>query len=90
MKNELDSRLVLSVFDKIRQHGELKKDDKFDKAYFLEGVTAATDFDGYTLFLKDASVSLSFGFHNKYNFDSQSHDQLEQFGKKLLYINNNY
>jgi hypothetical protein len=90
MKNELESRLVLSVFDKIRQHGDVKDDKQFDKVYFLEGVSAATDFDGYTLYLKDASVNLSFGFHNKYHFDSESHEQVEQFEKKLRYIDTNY
>jgi hypothetical protein len=90
MKNELESRLVLSVFEKIRQHGEVKSDAQFDKVHFLEGVSAATDFDGYTLYLKDASVSLNFGFHNQYHFDSDSHEQVEQFEKKLLYIDANY
>lgn len=90
MKNELESRLVLSVFEKIRQHGELKSDAQFDKIHFLEGVSATTDFDGYTLYLKDATVSLSFGFHNQYQYDSETHEQVEQFEKKLKYIEENY
>ncbi|RDV29172.1 DUF3081 domain-containing protein [Alteromonas aestuariivivens] len=81
MKNELDSKFVLRVFEKIRQHGE-KQGDK----YVLNGVTAFTDLDGYTLFIEDATVKLQFGFHNQYNFDYQSQAQFESFEKKLRQI----
>ena len=46
MKNELDSKFLLQVFDKIRQHGS-----KNDEHYQLNGITAYTDLDGYTLAL---------------------------------------
>ncbi len=46
MKNELDSKFLLQVFDKIRQHGS-----KNDEHYQLNGITAYTDLDGYTLFV---------------------------------------
>lgn len=85
MKNEIDSKLILMVFDKIRAHGQTK-DDK----YLLEGVSAYTDFDGYTLYLNDALVSLSFGFHNQYHFEYQEKEHLEQFVKKLENIQKNY
>ena len=60
MKNELDSKFLLQVFDKIRQHGS-----KNDEHYQLNGITAYTDLDGYTLFVEDANVKLQFGFHNQ-------------------------
>lgn len=85
MKNEIDTKLVLTVFEKIRLHGE-KQQDK----HFLEGVYASTDFDGYTLYLHDALVNLSFGFHNQYHFDYQQQEHLEQFNKKLENIKQNY
>lgn len=85
MKNELDSRFILSVFDKIRNDGEAK-----DGAHILEGVKAYTDHDGYTLFLEDALVQLRFGFHNQYHYEYQSADQLEQFEKKLKAIDATY
>lgn len=85
MKNELDSKMLLSVFDKIRTHGVHQQD-----SYTLEGVKAYTDFDGYTLFVKDACVTLSFGFHNQYHFDYQNEAQLQAFYKKLTYIAKNY
>ncbi|MFC4700168.1 DUF3081 domain-containing protein [Glaciecola siphonariae] len=85
MKNELDTKLLLRVFDKIRQHGEHQ-----NEAYTLEGIKAYTDFDGYTLYVEDALVKLSFGFHNQYHFDYESNSHLEAFEKKLLNIDKAY
>ena len=85
MKNEIDSKFVLAVFDKIRQHGEQQED-----RYLLEGVYASSDFDGYTLYLNDALVSMSFGFHNQYHFDYKSKEHFEQFTKKLQNIHQTY
>jgi hypothetical protein len=85
MKNEFESKFLLSVFDKIRQHGEHR-----DNAYHLEGIKAFTDFDGYTIFLEDAKVKLNYGFHNQYRFDYQSGSDKDAFEKKLQHINNQY
>lgn len=85
MRNEVQSKFVLSVFEKIRQHGTHE-----DEKYFLEGVYASTDFDGYTLYLNDALVNLSFGFHNQYHFDYEQTEHYEQFTKKLEFIEQNY
>ncbi|MBT81958.1 MAG: hypothetical protein CL587_16390 [Alteromonadaceae bacterium] len=85
MKNELESKFLLQVFDKIRQSGE-KKDDK----YLLNGIVAFTDHDGYTLFIEDAKVKLQFGFHNQYHFDYPSQDAYDQFEKKLKEIDKQY
>ena len=78
MKNEIDSKFVLQAFEVIRLKGEKKGD-----AFFWQGIEASTDFDGYTLFLKDALVELSFGFHNQYHLNYQKEEHLEQFIKKL-------
>ncbi|WP_395344634.1 DUF3081 domain-containing protein [Ningiella sp. W23] len=85
MKNELDSKLLLRVYEKVKQHGERK-----DDAHVLEGIKAYTDFDGYTLYVEDALVKLSFGFHNQYHFDYESSSHLEAFEKKLKYIDSNF
>lgn len=42
VKNELDSRFILSVFETIRTRGKAE-----DNAYLLDGLKAYTDFDGY-------------------------------------------
>ncbi len=85
MKNELDSKFLLRVFEKIRQHGEHK-----DEAYSLEGVKAFTDFDGYTVYIEDALVKLTFGFHNQYHFNYESRSDYDAFEKKLLNIDKAY
>jgi hypothetical protein len=85
MKNELDSKFLLSVFEKVRQHG-----DKENEQYKLDGIVAYTDFDGYTLYIEDALVKLSFGFHNQYRFDYESASHYEAFEKKLKAIVKNY
>ncbi|MBU2877845.1 DUF3081 domain-containing protein [Aliiglaciecola lipolytica] len=81
MKNELDSRFILNVFEKIRDKGEAVKD-----GYLFQGVKAYTDHDGYTVYLEDALVSLRFGFHNQYHFDYEKAEHLEQFENKLKAI----
>jgi hypothetical protein len=81
MKNNLDSKFLLAVFEKVRQHGKKDGDE-----YSLGGVKVYTDFDGYTLFIEDALVKLRFGFHNQYHFDYESASQYEAFEKKLKAI----
>ncbi|MBF7072138.1 DUF3081 domain-containing protein [Glaciecola sp. MH2013] len=81
MKNSIDSKFLLQVFEKIRQHGEHK-----DGAHHLDGVKAYTDFDGYTVYMEDATVKLSFGFHNQYHFDYDNQSQFDAFEKKLQNI----
>jgi len=85
MKNDLDSKLLLRVFEKTRQHGEHK-----DQFYVLDGIKAYTDFDGYTVYMEDALVKLTFGFHNQYHFDYQSQSDFTAFEKKLKNIDEKY
>lgn len=84
-QNALDTKVVLSVFDKIRSHGS-----RDGQQYHLEGITAFTDFDGYTVYLEDARVKLSFGFHNQYHFDYDNQQAFEQFLQKIEYIKTHY
>jgi hypothetical protein len=85
MKNDIDSKFVLSVFDKIMKHAEKKGDE-----YFLMGIKGYTDFDGYTLFMEDAQVKLDYGFHNQYHFNYEKEEHLEKFVKKLKAIDQQY
>ncbi len=86
MKNSLDSKMILRVFEKMRQHGEHHDDG----SYHLNGIKAFTDFDGYTLYLEDALVKLSYGFHNQYHFDYDSPGNFDTFQKKLENIDKEY
>ncbi|MCH8500704.1 MAG: DUF3081 domain-containing protein [Aliidiomarina sp.] len=85
MKNELSIRTVLSVYEKIIDHGEV-----VDERHVLEGITAYTDHDGYTVYLEGQRVKLWTGFHNTYHLDYESERDAENFMKKLNYIDNNY
>ena len=85
MKNSLDNKMLLRVFEKMRQHGK-----QVDGAYHLNGIKAFTDFDGYTLYLEDATVKLSYGFHNQYHFDYDNQSQFEAFEKKLASIDTEF
>ncbi|RTE85890.1 MULTISPECIES: DUF3081 domain-containing protein [Gammaproteobacteria] len=85
MKNELSTRFILQVFEKIREHGE-NKDDK----HVLEDITAYTDYDGYTVYMEGHQVKLNTGFHNTYHLDYDSERAFQNFLKKLQYIDKNY
>ena len=85
MKNDVESKFLLGVFEKIRQHGET-----VNRQYLLEGITAYNDHDGYTLFIEDSLVKLRFGFHNQYIFDYAKEDHKAAFEKKLQYIDATY
>jgi len=61
MKNELDNKQILSVYERIQQRG---KQNDIGKHY--QGVTAYSDIDGYTIYLEGSGVLLRFGFHNAY------------------------
>lgn len=82
MKNELDNRFILSVFDKISRHGKI-----VNGQYLLDGVKGFTDHDGYTLYLEDALVQLQLGFHNQYHYQYEKQEHRDNFEKKLLAIN---
>lgn len=85
MKNELDSKFLLQVFEKIRTNGDKKEDQ-----YHLNGIIAYTDLDGYTLFIEDKNCKLQFGFHNQYHFDYEKDDHFQTFEKKLKQIDKEY
>lgn len=84
MKNDVDTKMLLRVYEKITSLG-VKSND----GHCFEGVTAFSDFDGYTIFLQDAKVSLSYGFHNTYHFEYSSNSDFTDFLKKLRNIDTN-
>lgn len=85
MKNELSTKFILQVFEKIREYGEAKEGQ-----HVLEDITTYTDFDGYTVYMEGHQVKLSTGFHNTYHLDYDSERAFENFFKKLQYIDKNY
>lgn len=85
MKNELNIREILNIFEKISDHGESK-----DGRHVLEGITAFTDHDGYTVYMEGHNTKLQTGFHNTYRLDYDSQRDADQFMKKLKFIDKEY
>lgn len=81
MDDRLDIRMALRVFEKVRQNGEPQEYE-----HFWQGIHAGSDFEGYTLTLRDQHVTLTLLFHNKYAFDYQHAHQLEAFIEKIRKI----
>ena len=81
MEEHFDINQALRAFNKIVTHGVEDNDN-----YNYQGITAWSDFDGYTLQLSDEDVSLSIYFHNKYEFDYANSHQLKVFINKLKAI----
>ncbi|MFT6787210.1 MAG: hypothetical protein ACJAVX_000554 [Pseudoalteromonas rhizosphaerae] len=78
MKNDIEGKQILAVYEQIIQHGEINNEGKHYK-----GLTAFSDIDGYTIYLKGSGVLLRFGFHNTYHLDYEHEKHKDDFLKKL-------
>ncbi|MFD1007761.1 MULTISPECIES: DUF3081 family protein [Oceanisphaera] len=85
MQNELNNKVVLEVFDKIRRFGE-----PYEDGHRLDGVVASSDFDGYSAVLSGSGVTLQINFHQSYEFDYSSEKLKGQFMDKIDYIHRHY
>jgi len=85
MKNQVDIQRLLRIFTLIQQYGE-----KTSQGHQLLGLTATSDFEGYTLTISDQSVSLDLFFHNKYKFDYPNNQALETFERRLKQLEKEY
>lgn len=81
MKNSIDLKQCLSVYDKVTSQGETK-----DGCYYLDGFKAWTDFDGYNCFLQYQDVTVTLMFHGKYDVQFSHADSLKMFEKKLISV----
>ena len=83
-EQKIDVKMALRVFDKITQKGE-----KTDDGWRYRGLTASTDFDGYTVFLRSQTVELTIFFHNKFSVDCRRSTDLDEFIGLLEKIDRN-
>lgn len=74
MKNSIDIKQLLNVFNKVTREG-VKKEDR----YVLNQIVAWTDFDGYTCFMEYKDVKITIYFHNKYHVEAPNERSLEAF-----------
>lgn len=81
MKNKIDVNTALLAFDIIVQQGE-----KDAKGHTFEGLTASSDFDGYTLVLEDKLSSLTIFFHNKYELEGPDSKAMDRLVKNIEYV----
>ncbi|MCF6434348.1 DUF3081 family protein [Pseudoalteromonas sp. MMG022] len=81
MKNELDSKTILSVYEYIQKHGDVAEEGKL-----YGGITAFSDIDGYTVYLKGSGVLMRFGFHNTYHLDYEHDKHKDDFIRKIEQI----
>ncbi len=83
MKNELDNKQILAVYERIQKRGKATNESKH-----YQGITAYSDIDGYTIYLQGSGVILRFGFHNAYHLDYEHDKHKDDFLKKIVNIAN--
>lgn len=81
MKNSLDINKALLAFDIITHQG-----DKTADGYNLSGLTATSDFDGYTLTIRDALSELTIFFHNKYELEGPDQKARDRLVKNIEHL----
>ena len=79
MKNSIDLKTCLSVYDRVMSEG--KNSGEYRE---FKGLRAWTDFDGYHCFLQFKDVTVTLMFHGKYDVQFENADSLKMFEKKLI------
>lgn len=78
MSEKVDIKKSLRVFNQIVTKGRRAGDE-----YLLNGLVAFTDFDGYTVTIKNDYVRLDIFFHNKIAFEFSSDKERVLFLEKI-------
>lgn len=81
MDDKIHVKEALEVFGKITTRGT-----KIEDGHVLNGITAKSDFDGYTIVLCNDYVTLTVFFHNKFTFEYTSVKEREVFLEKMAAI----
>ncbi len=71
-------RQALRVFYKVTHYG-----DQHGGEYHLDGITARSEQDGYTIILSDDEVTLTVFFHNTFDVERSSDSALQSFYDRL-------
>lgn len=77
-ESKIDVKQALRVYEKIVTRGE-----KLDDGHRLSGISALSDFDGYTVVLRNENASLTIQFHSKFTLDYTNQRELFLFLEKL-------
>ena len=81
MDDKIHVKEVLEVFGKITAKGK-----KTEDGHVLNGITAKSDFDGYTIILCNDYVTLTVFFHNKFTFEYSSSKERDVFLERMTVI----
>ena len=81
MDKKLDKQQALRAYAKIAEYCE-----QTNSGHYLLGVHAESDFDGYSLTLRDKHVTLNLHFHNTYAFEFECTKKLDTFIDKIQRI----
>lgn len=81
MDEKIKVKEALEVFGKIVARGT-----KIDDGHVFNGITAKSDFDGYTVILCNDYVTLTVFFHNKFTFEYSSPKERDSFLEKMATI----
>ncbi len=79
--DEVNIKKSLSVFNTITSLGQ-----KNGNEYQYNGLTAKSDFDGYTIVIKNDYVSLTIFFHNKFSLEATNNKEKLSFLEKIEQI----
>lgn len=81
MKDKFSVRQGMRVFNKVQTHGKV-----LGAEHVLLGISASSDYDGYTLRLHDSCVDTYIYFHNSFRIDSESTGALDSFLERMQII----
>lgn len=84
MKNSVDVRTLLSVYEKIKTQGHA-----IEFGSQLEDVKCTETQDGYSVSLSDDNVSLDINFHNTYHFHTKNEDPDTVINQPTIEFHNN-
>lgn len=84
MKNKVDVRTLLSVYEKVKTQGT-----PTEHGAQLEGITCTESLDGYYVNLADSHVSLDINFHNTYHFHTMNEDPESVINQTTTEFHNN-
>ena len=82
MRDKIDIRVVLRAIARIQAKGKPGLDD----AMVYRGLELRSDYDGYTVVISNADVTLTVLFHNKYELTFRNRPALDDFYETIKKI----
>ncbi len=82
MKGKIDIAVVLRTIARIQTKGTSAGDQKLE----YRGLELESDFDGYTVVLRNKDVTLTVLFHNKYDLKFRNRPALDDFYETVTKI----